>query len=193
MYSNNPITTHTYNGLFVWKHLLTSSYKIHKKSSERASSLALPHSSLLDFYDKQQEQCNSVALLPISANVVVRRHSSHYYPMLEADKQQQQQQLQHSAAVGGTGSGVMPDMDNVKSFMSSINVGLNASPFNSCNKTATNHTPSPATAAGATGTGTATFVGGATATGGGGTSSLTSQLLQQKASLFLLRGSGEGN
>lgn len=49
---------------------------------ERASSLALPHhDSLLDFYDKQQEECNSVALLPpLSSNMVVRRHSSHYYP-----------------------------------------------------------------------------------------------------------------
>lgn len=52
----------------------------------------MPHGSLLDFYDKQQEQCNSVALLPVTANMVVRRHSSHHYPMLENEKQQQQQQ-----------------------------------------------------------------------------------------------------
>lgn len=76
-------------------------------SSERASSLALPLNSLLDFYDKQQEQCKSVTLLPLPSNgcnngaggggnygggsnssssSIVRRHSSHYYPMLE-DKQ----------------------------------------------------------------------------------------------------------
>lgn len=92
-------------------------------SSERASSLALPHSSLLDFYDIQQEQCNSVALLPVNANVVVRRHSSHYYPMLEAGGDKQPD----SSAVN--------DMDSVKSLMSSMNVGLNAaSPFG-CNKT----------------------------------------------------------
>ncbi|XP_065369118.1 uncharacterized protein Corin [Calliphora vicina] len=66
-----------------------------KQRSERASSLALPHSSLLDFYDKQQEQCNSVALLPVNANMVVRRHSSHYYPMLENENQQQHQQQYH--------------------------------------------------------------------------------------------------
>ncbi|KAH8407555.1 hypothetical protein KR222_005316 [Zaprionus bogoriensis] len=79
--------------------------------SERASSLALPLNSLLDFYDKQQEQCKSVTLLPLpssngcsnsnsssintntnnssssaSSSSIVRRHSSHYYPMLE-DKQ----------------------------------------------------------------------------------------------------------
>ncbi|KAM7345094.1 corin serine peptidase isoform 1-T4 [Cochliomyia hominivorax] len=64
-----------------------------KQRSERASSLALPHNSLLDFYDKQQEQCNSVALLPVSTNMVVRRHSSHYYPMLENENQQPQQLL----------------------------------------------------------------------------------------------------
>ncbi|XP_073813447.1 corin serine peptidase isoform X2 [Musca autumnalis] len=97
-----------------------------KQRSERASSLALPHSSLLDFYDKQQEQCNSVALLPINANVVVRRHSSHYYPMLEGEKQQYPEP--ESTTINDD------NMDNVKSFMSSMNVGLNAaSPF-SCNK-----------------------------------------------------------
>lgn len=68
------------------------------RRSERASSLALPHNSLLDFYDKEQEQCSSVALLPTTVNVVVRRHSSHYYPMLEEKQpppplQQQQQSL----------------------------------------------------------------------------------------------------
>ncbi|EDW79846.1 uncharacterized protein Dwil_GK18003 [Drosophila willistoni] len=72
-----------------------------RSRSERASSLALPlNNSLLDFYDKQQEQCKSVTLLPlpsssagipnISSNTsssIVRRHSSHYYPMLEDNKQ----------------------------------------------------------------------------------------------------------
>ncbi|XP_075168916.1 corin serine peptidase isoform X2 [Haematobia irritans] len=110
-----------------------------KQRSERASSLALPHSSLLDFYDKQQEQCNSVALLPINANVVVRRHSSHYYPMLEANdgdgkqqQQQQQQQMQqqhhqqyHQQQQHPTLT--LTNMDNVKNLMSSINVGLNSS------------------------------------------------------------------
>ncbi|XP_016958393.1 uncharacterized protein LOC108030167 [Drosophila biarmipes] len=71
-----------------------------RSRSERASSLALPLNSLLDFYDKQQEQCKSVTLLPLpsncshigdgstisASNSIVRRHSSHYYPMLE-DKQ----------------------------------------------------------------------------------------------------------
>uniref|UniRef100_A0A1A9UD03 Uncharacterized protein n=1 Tax=Glossina austeni TaxID=7395 RepID=A0A1A9UD03_GLOAU len=62
-----------------------------KQRSERASSLALPHDSLLDFYDYQQKQCSSVALLPINANGgVARRHSSHYYPMLEETTQQKQ-------------------------------------------------------------------------------------------------------
>ncbi|XP_067631299.1 uncharacterized protein Corin isoform X2 [Eurosta solidaginis] len=65
-----------------------------RSRSERASSLALPHNSLLDFYDKEQEQCSSVALLPTNVNVVVRRHSSHYYPMLEEKQLQQQQQQQ---------------------------------------------------------------------------------------------------
>lgn len=55
-------------------------------SSERASSLAPTHSSLLDLLDKQQEQCNSVALLPINANGVVRRHSSHYCPLLQNEE-----------------------------------------------------------------------------------------------------------
>uniref|UniRef100_A0A1I8PRA4 Uncharacterized protein n=1 Tax=Stomoxys calcitrans TaxID=35570 RepID=A0A1I8PRA4_STOCA len=101
-----------------------------KQRSERASSLALPHSSLLDFYDKQQEQCNSVALLPISANVVVRRHSSHYYPMLEAgdEKQQQQQQQQQLLQHQPPPTVAMSNMDNVKNLMSSLNAGLNASP-----------------------------------------------------------------
>ncbi|XP_069964647.1 uncharacterized protein Corin isoform X2 [Bactrocera oleae] len=72
-----------------------------RSRSERASSLALPHNSLLDFYDKEQEQCSSVALLPTTVNVVVRRHSSHYYPMLEEKhtpplQQQQQHQQQQS-------------------------------------------------------------------------------------------------
>uniref|UniRef100_A0A1A9ZYU6 Lectizyme n=1 Tax=Glossina pallidipes TaxID=7398 RepID=A0A1A9ZYU6_GLOPL len=62
-----------------------------KQRSERASSLALPHDSLLDFYDYQQKQCSSVALLPISATGgVARRHSSHYCPMLEEATQQKQ-------------------------------------------------------------------------------------------------------
>ncbi|KMY92016.1 uncharacterized protein LOC6733393 [Drosophila simulans] len=75
-----------------------------RSRSERASSLALPLNSLLDFYDKQQEQCKSVTLLPLpsnsgsisessslsSSNSIVRRHSSHYYPMLE-DKQKPSQ------------------------------------------------------------------------------------------------------
>ncbi|ALC42037.1 Corin [Drosophila busckii] len=74
--------------------------------SERAASLALPLNSLLDFYDKQQEQCKSVTLLPLPSNnsqgnnasSIVRRHSSHYYPMLE-DKQKvmQPQQLPPTA------------------------------------------------------------------------------------------------
>ncbi|XP_055917784.1 uncharacterized protein LOC129950036 isoform X2 [Eupeodes corollae] len=49
--------------------------------SERASSLALPNNSLLDLYDKEQEQCNSIALLPFNLNVAIRRHSSHCYQM----------------------------------------------------------------------------------------------------------------
>ncbi|XP_037712874.1 uncharacterized protein LOC119549159 [Drosophila subpulchrella] len=81
-----------------------------RSRSERASSLALPLNSLLDFYDKQQEQCKSVTLLPLpsncsnigdssntgdssnisTSNSIVRRHSSHYYPMLE-DKQKPSQ------------------------------------------------------------------------------------------------------
>ncbi|XP_020818063.1 uncharacterized protein LOC110191533 isoform X1 [Drosophila serrata] len=66
-----------------------------RSRSERASSLALPLNSLLDFYDKQQEQCKSVTLLPLPSNSssssnIVRRHSSHYYPMLE-DKQKPSQ------------------------------------------------------------------------------------------------------
>ncbi|EDW89203.2 uncharacterized protein LOC6528445 [Drosophila yakuba] len=75
-----------------------------RSRSERAASLALPLNSLLDFYDKQQEQCKSVTLLPLpsnsggisessdltSSNSIVRRHSSHYYPMLE-DKQKPSQ------------------------------------------------------------------------------------------------------
>ncbi|BFG03364.1 uncharacterized protein DMAD_02643 [Drosophila madeirensis] len=80
----------------------------HSRSrSERASSLALPLNSLLDFYDKQQEQCKSVTLLPLPSNShsssssssssIVRRHSSHYYPMLE-DKQKPSQ-LAHEANV----------------------------------------------------------------------------------------------
>ncbi|EDW02212.1 uncharacterized protein LOC6559850 [Drosophila grimshawi] len=71
--------------------------------SERASSLALPLNSLLDFYDKQQEQCKSVTLLPLpscnsssSPSSIVRRHSSHYYPMLE-DKQKPTQLPQQVA------------------------------------------------------------------------------------------------
>ncbi|XP_032291566.1 uncharacterized protein Corin isoform X2 [Drosophila virilis] len=79
--------------------------------SERASSLALPLNSLLDFYDKQQEQCKSVTLLPLPSNSnshsnshssssssssIVRRHSSHYYPMLE-DKQKPTQLPQAAA------------------------------------------------------------------------------------------------
>ncbi|KAM8714226.1 hypothetical protein ACLKA7_014377 [Drosophila subpalustris] len=66
--------------------------------SERASSLALPLNSLLDFYDKQQEQCKSVTLLPLPSNgsSIVRRHSSHYYPMLE-DKQKATQLPQTAA------------------------------------------------------------------------------------------------
>ncbi|XP_046809622.1 uncharacterized protein LOC111675906 [Lucilia cuprina] len=117
-----------------------------KQRSERASSLALPHSSLLDFYDKQQEQCNSVALLPVSTNMVVRRHSSHYYPMLENENQQQQshhqqqqqqkqrvsqpkllqqQQQQQNFAdtniIMKTDSGsASSNVDNMKSLMSSI-------------------------------------------------------------------------
>ncbi|KAI8037280.1 uncharacterized protein LOC128255857 [Drosophila gunungcola] len=80
-----------------------------RSRSERASSLALPLNSLLDFYDKQQEQCKSVTLLPLpshsgnisesshissgnvsSSSSIVRRHSSHYYPMIE-DKQKPSQ------------------------------------------------------------------------------------------------------
>ncbi|XP_001361394.4 uncharacterized protein Corin [Drosophila pseudoobscura] len=71
-----------------------------RSRSERAASLALPLNSLLDFYDKQQEQCKSVTLLPLpssnhssqssSTSSIVRRHSSHYYPMLE-DKQKPSQ------------------------------------------------------------------------------------------------------
>ncbi|KAH8372887.1 hypothetical protein KR009_007281 [Drosophila setifemur] len=68
-----------------------------RSRSERAASLALPLNSLLDFYDKQQEQCKSVTLLPLPSNIsgcgnnsIVRRHSSHYYPMLE-DKQKPSQ------------------------------------------------------------------------------------------------------
>ncbi|XP_055853565.1 uncharacterized protein LOC129917171 isoform X2 [Episyrphus balteatus] len=49
--------------------------------SERASSLALPNNSLLDLYDIEQEQCNSIALLPFNINVAIRRHSSHCYQM----------------------------------------------------------------------------------------------------------------
>lgn len=49
--------------------------------SERASSLALPNNSLLDLYDKEQEQCSSIALLPFNVNVPTRRHSSHCYQM----------------------------------------------------------------------------------------------------------------
>ncbi|KAH8277575.1 hypothetical protein KR018_001456 [Drosophila ironensis] len=75
-----------------------------RSRSERASSLALPLNSLLDFYDKQQEQCKSVTLLPLpshssnsscnsSNSSIVRRHSSHYYPMLE-DKQKPPQMSQ---------------------------------------------------------------------------------------------------
>ncbi|XP_016940579.3 uncharacterized protein Corin isoform X2 [Drosophila suzukii] len=93
------------------QHLTTSVADRRSRSrSERASSLALPLNSLLDFYDKQQEQCKSVTLLPLpsncsnigdssntgdssnisTSNSIVRRHSSHYYPMLE-DKQKPSQ------------------------------------------------------------------------------------------------------
>lgn len=52
--------------------------------------MALPTNSLLDIYDKQQEQCNSIALLPLNTNgSVIRRHSSHCYPLFE-DKSQEQ-------------------------------------------------------------------------------------------------------
>lgn len=50
--------------------------------SERASSLALPNNSLIDLYDTQQEQCQSVTLLPVNASsIVLRRHSSHTCPV----------------------------------------------------------------------------------------------------------------
>ncbi|KAL9874243.1 corin serine peptidase isoform 3-T3 [Glossina fuscipes fuscipes] len=67
-----------------------------KQRSERASSLALPPDSLLDFYDYQQKQCSSVALLPVNANGgVTRRHSSHCYPTLEDASQQKPLLKQH--------------------------------------------------------------------------------------------------
>lgn len=96
--------------------------------------MALPHTSLLDFYDKQQQQCNSVALLPINANVVVRRHSSHYYPMLENEnekEQQQQHMYQHLSQQHNSMANTLENIENMKSIWSSI-TDLNAS-FN-CNK-----------------------------------------------------------
>lgn len=90
--------------------------------SERASSLALPLNSLLDFYDKQQEQCKSVTLLPLPSNSgnssssnssssIVRRHSSHYYPMLE-DKQKPSQLPPQAATQMLVSSGVYGGLFN---------------------------------------------------------------------------------
>ncbi|XP_060654943.1 uncharacterized protein LOC132790440 [Drosophila nasuta] len=79
-------------------HSHSSDAQRNRTRSERASSLALPLNSLLDFYDKQQEQCKSVTLLPLpsTGSSIVRRHSSHYYPMLE-DKQKATQLPQANA------------------------------------------------------------------------------------------------
>ncbi|XP_034479106.1 uncharacterized protein LOC117785274 [Drosophila innubila] len=88
--------------------------------SERASSLALPLNSLLDFYDKQQEQCKSVTLLPLPSNgsSIVRRHSSHYYPMLE-DKQKAMQLPQ-------TASELLVNMSAQKYCKSATGAGVGA-------------------------------------------------------------------
>lgn len=46
----------------------------------------MPNNSLIDLYDKHQEQCHSVTLLPVNAStIVLRRHSSHTCPI---DKQE---------------------------------------------------------------------------------------------------------
>ncbi|XP_037953318.1 uncharacterized protein LOC119683609 isoform X2 [Teleopsis dalmanni] len=90
----NKMTTYSINKkhLNVNEQYFTNTDLYSRGRSERASSLALPHNSLLDIYDKQQQQCKSVTLLPTNINVAARRHSSHYYPLLEDTSQQQHRQ-----------------------------------------------------------------------------------------------------
>jgi len=50
--------------------------------STRAASLALPNNSILDLLDKEQTVLDPVKLLPTISNNI-RRHSSHYCPMID--------------------------------------------------------------------------------------------------------------